>query len=231
MGSLDMKHESSPFMSNNPLDPEEFRRQGYMVVDFLADYYKNIQKYPVRSQVEPGYLRKLVPESAPYGPESMETILKDVQNDIIPGLTHWQSPNYYAYFPSSGSIAGLLGETLAAGFNVVGFNWISSPASTELESIVMDWLANMLNLPKCFTFSGEGGGVMMGTTCEAILTTITASRDRLLDRIGRENINKLVVYGSDQTHCSFFKSAKIAGISPTNFRKVKTSRTDRKSVV
>uniref|UniRef100_A0AAU7BAW5 Tyrosine decarboxylase 2 n=1 Tax=Lophophora williamsii TaxID=130138 RepID=A0AAU7BAW5_LOPWI len=223
MGSLDIKQESSPLMTN-PLDSEEFRRQGYMVIDFLAEYYKNIQKFPVRSQVEPGYLRKRLPESAPYEPESIERILKDVHDDIVPGLTHWQSPNYYAYFPSSGSTAGLLGETLAAGFNVVGFNWISSPASTELESIVMDWLAEMLNLPKSFTFSGDGGGVMMGTTCEAILTTITAARDRILDRIGREHINKLVVYGSDQTHCSFFKSAKIAGILPNNFRQVKTSR-------
>ena len=224
MGSLDINQKSTPLMTQNPLDPEEFRKQGYMVIDFLAEYYKSLEKYPVRSQVEPGYLRKRLPESAPYNPESMETILKDVQNDIVPGITHWQSPNYYAYFPSSGSTAGLLGETLAAGFNVVGFNWISSPASTELESIVMDWLANMLSLPKSFTFSGGGGGVMMGTTCEAILTTITAARDTLLHKIGRKNITKLVVYGSDQTHCSFFKSAKIAGISPTNFRTIKTSK-------
>ncbi|XP_021858621.1 tyrosine decarboxylase-like [Spinacia oleracea] len=228
MGSLDIKslESSTPMMNmnNNPLDPEEFRKQGYMVIDFLAEYYKSIEKYPVRSQVEAGYLRKKLPVSAPNDPVSMETILADIQTDIVPGLTHWQSPNYFAYFPSSGSTAGLLGETLASGFNVVGFNWISSPASTELESIVMDWLAEMLSLPKSFTFSGGGGGVMMGTTCEAILTTITAARDGLLDKIGRHNINKLVVYGSDQTHCSFFKSAKIAGISPANFRTIKTTK-------
>ncbi|CAO2833075.1 unnamed protein product [Amaranthus hypochondriacus] len=230
MGSLDIKQESSPYTMTNPLDPEEFRKQGYMVIDFLAEYYKSLEKYPVRSQVEPGYLRKRLPESAPHKPESMDTILKDIQTDIVPGLTHWQSPNYYAYFPSSGSTAGLLGETLASGFNVVGFNWISSPAATELETIVMDWLAKMLNLPTSFTFSGNGGGVMMGTTCEAILTTITAARDTFVNKYGPDTISKLVVYGSDQTHCSFFKSAKIAGISPSNFRPIKTTRSNSYSL-
>ncbi|XP_074284953.1 tyrosine decarboxylase-like [Silene latifolia] len=223
MGSLDINNLESSQLLKNPLDPEEFRKQGYMVIDFLTEYFKTVQKYPVRSQMEPGYLKKLIPTSAPYDPESMETILKDVQNDIVPGITHWQSPNYFAYYPSSGSTAGLLGETLAAGFNVVGFNWISSPAATELETIVMEWLAKMLSLPTCFTKQGNGGGVMMGTTCEALLTTIAAARDRVLDKVGADNINKLVVYGSDQTHCSLFKSAKIAGISPKNFRAVTTS--------
>nr|WMX25289.1 aromatic amino acid decarboxylase TyDC2 [Lophophora williamsii] len=223
--SDDIKHEPST-LTFNPLDPEEFRRQGYKVIDFLTEYYKSIEKYPVRSQVEPGYLQKRLPKLAPDDPESIETILKDIHNHIIPGISHWQSPNHYAYYPCSTSIAGVLGETLAAGISVVGFNWISSPAATELESIVMDWLANMLNLPKSFTFSeGQGGGgVMMGTTCEALIAIITTARDRVLNQIGCDNINKLVIYGSDQTHSSCFKSAKIAGISPNNFRSVKTTR-------
>ncbi|GMH27704.1 hypothetical protein Nepgr_029547 [Nepenthes gracilis] len=226
MDGLESKHHlnGSMFTKNPLLDPEEFRRQGYMVIDFLADYYRNVEKYPVRSQVKPGYLRERLPESAPSDPEPIETILEDVQNEIIPGLTHWQSPNHFAYFPSSASIAGILGETLAAGFDVVGFNWMSSPAATELETIVMDWLAQMLSLPKSFMFAGNGGGVLLGTTCEAILTTIVAARDRVLHRIGRESIHKLVVYGSDQTHCSFHKSAKIAGIHPNNIRKIKTTK-------
>ncbi|XP_062113038.1 tyrosine decarboxylase-like [Humulus lupulus] len=209
--------------SNNPLDPEEFRRQGHMVIDFIADYYKNIEKYPVLSQVEPGYLKKRLPTSAPLYPESIETILGDVQDHIVPGITHWQSPNYFAYFPSSGSIAGFLGEMLATGFNVVGFNWMSSPAATELESIVMDWLGQMLRLPKSFLFSGNGGGVLQGTTCEAILCTLVAARDRTLKVIGNDNIGKLVVYCSDQTHCAFKKAAQIAGIHPNNFRVIPTT--------
>nr|ACO90256.1 tyrosine/dopa decarboxylase-like protein [Eschscholzia californica] len=224
MGSLntDLLENNSAFGSLNPLDPEEFRKQGHMIIDFLADYYRDIEKYPVRSQVEPGYLSKRLPDSAPYNPESIESIMEDVKNEIIPGLTHWQSPNYFAYFPSSGSVAGFLGEMLSTGFNVVGFNWMSSPAATELESIVMDWLGKMLKLPSSFLFSGNGGGVLQGTTCEAILCTLTAARDRMLNKIGRENIGKLVVYGSDQTHCALQKAAQIAGINPKNFRAVKT---------
>ncbi|XP_058098751.1 tyrosine decarboxylase-like [Magnolia sinica] len=225
MGSLHTDVlQNNPVDLLNPLDPEEFRKQGHMIIDFLADYYRDIEKYPVRSQVEPGYLHKRLPDSAPYNPEPIESIMQDIQNDIIPGITHWQSPNYFAYFPSSGSTAGFLGEMLSTGFNVVGFNWMSSPAATELESIVMDWLGKMLKLPNSFMFSGNGGGVLQGTTCEAILCTMTAARDRMLKKIGRENIGRLVVYGSDQTHCALQKAGQIAGIHPANFRPVKTSK-------
>lgn len=122
----------------NSLDLEEFGKQGYMIIDFFIDYYKNIENYPVLSKVEPGYLTKILPSSPPFQSESIESILEDVQQHIIHGITHWMSPNYYAYFPSSGSIAGFVGEMLCNGFNVVGFNWLSSPAATELETIVMN---------------------------------------------------------------------------------------------
>ncbi|GMY38020.1 tyrosine decarboxylase 1-like [Fagus crenata] len=190
-------HTSS--YNNNPLDPEEFRRQGHMIIDFLADYYQAIEKYPVLSQVEP---------------EPIESILQDVQEHIVPGITHWQSPNFFAYFPSSGSIAGFLGEMLSTGFNVVGFNW----------TIVMDWLGEMLELPKSFLFSGNGGGVLQWTTCEAVLCTLVAARDQMLSRIGRENLVKLVVYVSDQTHSALQKAAQIAGIHPKNIKAIKTSK-------
>nr|Q0ZQX0.1 RecName: Full=Phenylacetaldehyde synthase; Short=PhPAAS [Petunia x hybrida]ABB72475.1 phenylacetaldehyde synthase [Petunia x hybrida] len=206
------------------LDPEEFRRNGHMMVDFLADYFHNIEKYPVRSQVEPGYLERLLPDSAPIQPEPIEKILKDVRSDIFPGLTHWQSPNFFAYFPCSSSTAGILGEMLSAGLNVVGFSWIASPAATELESIVMDWLGKLINLPKTYLFSGGGGGVMQGTTCEVMLCTIVAARDKMLEKFGRENIDKLVVYASDQTHFSFQKAVKISGIKPENFRAIPTTK-------
>jgi tyrosine decarboxylase len=152
----------------NPLDLEEFKRQGYMMIDFLTDYYKNIENYPVLSTVEPDYLTKRLSSSAPFQPESIESILEDVQQQIIPGITHWMNPTFYAYFPCNGSTAGFIGEMLSTGFNVVGFNWLSSPAATELETIVMDWLGKMLNLPKSFIFSScdKGGG-----GCEAILCT------------------------------------------------------------
>ncbi|KAF9608166.1 hypothetical protein IFM89_007552 [Coptis chinensis] len=211
---------------SNLLDPEEFKRQGHMIIDFLADYYKNIHKYPVRSQVKPGYLKNRLPESAPNDAEPIESILKDIQNDIIPGLTHWQSPRYFAYFPFSTSIAGFLGEMLSAGLCVNAFSWITSPAATELESIVMNWLGKMLSLPESFLFSGNGGGVLQGTASEAILCTIIAARDRMLNKIGRANICKLVVYGSDQTHSCVQKGAHIAGIHPKNFRAIATSKSN-----
>ncbi|KAL1325577.1 hypothetical protein AAHE18_13G170200 [Arachis hypogaea] len=216
---------------NNPLDPEEFKRQGYMIVDFLADYYHNIENYSVLSQVDPGYLQKNLPSYAPFGSESIEIILQDIKRHIIPGITHWQSPNFFAFFPSSGSTAGFMGEMLSTGLNTVGFNWLSSPAATELETMVMDWLGQELRLPKEFLFTGHGGGVMLGTTCEAILATLVAARDRMLNLIGRDNIGKLVVYGSDQTHCAVQKAAHIAGFDPNNFRAIKTSRSSSFSLL
>uniref|UniRef100_A0A7N2LQ30 Tyrosine decarboxylase n=2 Tax=Quercus lobata TaxID=97700 RepID=A0A7N2LQ30_QUELO len=195
-----------------------------MIIDFLADYYRDVEKYPVLSQVKPGYLQKCLPESTPHNPEPIETILEDVKKHIVPGLTHWQSPNFFAYFQCTSSIAGFLGEMLSTGFNVVGFSWIASPAATELETIVVDWLGEMLELPKSFLFSGKGGGVLQGTTCEAVLCTIVAARDQMLSQIGKENLIKLVVYASDQTHSAIQKAAKIAGIHPMNFRAIKTSK-------
>nr|KJB82335.1 hypothetical protein B456_013G190100 [Gossypium raimondii] len=180
-----------------PLDPVTFSNES-KVIDFIADYYENVEKYPVQSTVEPD-------------------ILEDVSNCIIPGLTHWQSPNFFAYFHANASTAGFLGEMLCSGFNVVGFNWISSPAATELESIVLDWMGKMLKL-SYFLFSGTGGGVLHGSTCEA------ATRDKALKELGGwENITKRVVYASDQTHFTFQKTAKLAGIPPSNFRLIETS--------
>ncbi|KAK8276633.1 hypothetical protein V6Z12_D10G213200 [Gossypium hirsutum] len=205
MGSLYPHYEEENYSSNtaNLLNPEEFRRQGHMIIDFIADYYQNMEKYPVLSQVQPDYLAQLLPKSAPNIPEPIETILHNIQQYIIPGITHWQSPNYFAYFPSSGSIAGFLGEVLSTSFNVVGFNWISSPAATELEFVTMDWLGQMLGLPQSFLFSGTGG---------------VAARDQMLAKVGRENMGKLVIYGSDQTH------SKVAGLECKNFRAIKTMR-------
>lgn len=176
----------------NPLDLEEFERQGYMMIDFLTAYYKNIENYHVLRKLEPGYLAKNLSSSPQFQPESIESILEDVQQNIIPGITYWMSPNYYAYFPSSGSTTGFVGEMLSNGFNVVGFNLLSSPTATELETIVMNWLEKMLNLPKCFIFSSNfergGGGVLLCTTCEAILCTLVAAREEKLSQNWKKNI-------------------------------------------
>ncbi|KAJ8646638.1 hypothetical protein MRB53_008386 [Persea americana] len=208
-----------------PLQPDDFLTQTHEVLDFIADYYRNIENYPVLGQVKPGYLRESIPDSAPYSSETIEAILQDISNDIIPGLTHWQSPNFFAYYQANASTPGFLGEMLCTGFNVVGFSWIASPAATELESIVMDWMGKMLKLPSAFLFSGneDGGGVMHGSTCEAAVCTMAVARDRVLKKIGWDNISKLVVYASDQTHSTFRKVSRIIGIKPSNFRQLPTS--------
>lgn len=218
-----LKPQPSRIGEFNPLHPEEFREKAHQMVDFIADYYKNIENYPVLSQVQPGYLRARLPTTAPTHPESFDTILRDVQNDIIPGITHWLSPNFFAFFPATVSSAAFVGDMLCNCFNTVGFNWLASPAATELEMIVMDWLAEMLKLPKSFTFSGTGGGVIQATTSEAILCTVIAAKDRTLETQGVAQIGKLVVYGSDQTHSTYTKACKLAGIFPCNIRSIPTA--------
>ncbi|KAJ4950717.1 hypothetical protein NE237_027549 [Protea cynaroides] len=208
----------------NPLDLESFIKESHMVLDLIANYYKDVEKYPVQSKVDPGFLWKHSPTVAPYLSEPLEEILDDVHNIIIPGLTHWQSPNFFAYFQANASTAGFLGEMLCTGLNVVGFNWITSPAATELERIVMDWMGKLLKLPRSFLFSGKGGDVLHGSSCESIVCTLAAARDKVLKEMGGHmNITKLVVYGSDQTHSCLQKAAKLVGIPPSNFRPITTS--------
>ncbi|KAB2601508.1 tyrosine decarboxylase 1-like [Pyrus ussuriensis x Pyrus communis] len=204
MGSLNIdnppENNSAHHMTKNPLELVEFRRQGHMMIDFIADHYQNIQKHPVLSQVQPGYLRK-------------QAILQDVQDHIVPGITHWQNPNHLAYFPATISTAGFLGEMLTTGFNVVGFNWMASPTATELETIVMDWLGDILKLPKSFLFSDNGGGVLHGSTHESVVCTMVAARDQILSQIGKENIGNALQ-----------KVSQIDGIHSKNFRAIETTR-------
>lgn len=168
-----------------------------------------------------------MPKSAPLQPEPIETILQDVQNHIIPGITHWQSPGFFSFFQSNGSTGNFLGEMLLTGFNTVRFNWLASPAATELEMVVMEWLLKLLQLPKSFSFSSIGGSVIHGSTCESFVCTLIAAREKKLNQIGaNENttLGKLVVYCSDQTHFSLQKACKVVGISPNNVRSIQTKR-------
>ncbi|ONK70101.1 uncharacterized protein A4U43_C05F30270 [Asparagus officinalis] len=206
------------------MDAEQLRENAHKMVDFIADYYKSLESYPVLSQVQPGYLRELLPDSAPDRPESLQDVLDDIRQKIIPGITHWQSPNYYAYYPSNSSTAGFLGEMLSAAFNIVGFSWVSCPAATELEVIVLDWLAKMLKLPDQFLSSGQGGGVIQGTASESVLVVLLAARDKILRKSGKRSLEKLVVYASDQTHSCMQKACQIAGIYTENLRLLKADQ-------
>ncbi|CAL4961181.1 unnamed protein product [Urochloa decumbens] len=208
------------------LDPGEFRRQGHQIIDFMAGYYAHIEDYSVSPKVTPGFLRSRLPAAAPSQPEpdALAAALSDVRDLILPGITHWQSPRHFAHFPASSSAVGALGEALAAGLNVVPFTWTASPAATELEMVVVDWLGKALHLPETFLFAGGGGGTFLGTSCEAILCTLVAARDRKLAEVGESRIGDLVVYCSDQTHFAFHKAAHIAGIRKANCRVVPTRR-------
>ncbi|CAD6239104.1 unnamed protein product [Miscanthus lutarioriparius] len=208
-----------------PLDPHAIAGDSQAILEFLAEYYRDVDKYPVRAaDLEPGRVRKLLPEAAPEHGEPMEHILEDVRRDILPGLTHWQSPRFFAFFPMNASSAGLAGEMLSVGLNVVPFVWAASPAAAELESVVVDWMARLFSLPRRFLFSGGGGGVLQGSTCEAVVCTLAAARDRALGRLGgHEAIARLVVYASDQTHATFQKGAQLVGIPSSNFRVIRTS--------
>jgi aromatic-L-amino-acid/L-tryptophan decarboxylase len=210
------------------LDAEEFRRQGHQVVDLIADYYARMGDYPVHPDVTPGFLRKQLPADAPLRPQpdAFAAALRDVRRLILPGMTHWQSPRHFAHFPASSSTVGALGEALTAGINAVPFTWAASPAATELEMVVVDWLGKALHLPESLLFCGGGGGTLLGTSCEAILCALVAARDRKLAEVGSRRIGDLVVYCSDQTHFAFRKAAHVAGIHRDNFRTIATCRGD-----
>ena len=129
------------------MTPEEFRRHGRQVVDWIADYYENIESMPVLSRSKPGQTRAALPGHPPAGGEAFESILTDVADLILPGVTHWQSPNFFAFFPANTSGPAILGELLSAGLGVQGMLWATSPACTELETHLLDWLVEMLGLP------------------------------------------------------------------------------------
>ncbi|KAK1605692.1 hypothetical protein QYE76_029365 [Lolium multiflorum] len=212
----------------NFLDGEEFRRQGHQVIEFIAEYYGSIGDYPVNPRVTPGFLRNRLPADPPSRPEpdAFSSALEDIRDIILPGMTHWQSPRHLAHFPASSSTVGALGEALAAGINVVPFTWAASPAATELEMVVVDWLGKALHLPESLLFAGGGGGTLLGTSCEAILCAVVAARDQKLAEVGGKRIGDLVVYCSDQTHFAFRKAARIAGIQREHCREIATCHDD-----
>lgn len=212
------------------MDGQEFREAAKASIDHIVDYYETITTQPsVVSRVEPGYLRQLLPASAPEDGEAWATIRRDIDAQIVPGLTHWQSPNFLAFFPCPASYPSLLGELYSAAFTGACFNWICSPAVTELETIVLDWLAQLLALPPTYLSTGptRGGGVIQSTASEAVLTMMVAARDKYLhetlpdplslpedefDDLLMRKRSRLVALGSAACHSSTKKAAKILGV-------------------
>ena len=208
----------------------------------IEKYYSTVADRPVLPSIQPGYLPKLLPERAPETGENWDDIQKDIERTIMPGLTHWQHPKFMAYFCASSTYPGMLGELWSAALTAPAFNWICSPAITELETVVMDWTAKILALPEVFLSSGKGGGVIQGSASEAIVTCMVAARERFVRRqIAREGLTdeeeiedrscelrgKLVALASDQAHSSSQKAATIAG---TRFRSIPTQHKDAYSL-
>mgnify|MGYP004702075597 CR=1 FL=1 len=207
-------------MKNYHLTADQFREQGKRIIDWIADYYENIEKYPVLAQVKPGEIRASLPQNPPQKGESFDDILVDLNEKILRGITHWQSPNFFAYFPSNTSFPSIMGDMVSSGLGVQGMIWATSPAATELETHVIDWLAGMMDLPDKFRSSSTGGGVIQDTASTSALTAIIAARERAtkFESNTKGVKQKLVAYVSSQTHSSLEKAIKMAGIGSQNLR-------------
>lgn len=202
------------------MTPAEFRRHGRAVIDWIADYMERVESFPVLAQVAPGEIRAALPPSAPQQGEPFETILADMERVVLPGITHWQSPNFFAFFPSNNSGPSILGELLSAGLGVQGMLWATSPACTEVETHMLDWLVEMCDLPHQFLSTASGGGVIQESASSAALCAMVAARERTTNFASNQHgcNGKLVVYTSTQTHSSIEKAAMIAGIGRDNLR-------------
>ena len=202
------------------MTPEEFRRHGYAVVDWIADYHRRIESFPVLSQAQPGQIRASLPRHAPATGEAFEAILGDLEKLILPGITHWQSPNFFAFFPCNASGPGILGDLMSSGLGVQGMLWATSPACTELETHVLDWLVEMLDLPSKFLSTSTGGGVIQDTASSSSLCALLAARERATNFASNQRgcDGKLVAYTSSQAHSSIEKAVQIAGLGRANLR-------------
>jgi aromatic-L-amino-acid decarboxylase len=202
------------------MSPEEFRRQGHAAVDWIADYYSRIESFPVLSRVKPGEVRSQLPPQAPQNGEPFDKVLSDLDRIILPGITHWQSPNFFAYFCANASGPGILGDLLSSGLGVQGMLWSTSPACTELETHVLDWLVPMLGLPEKFLSTSTGGGVIQDTASSASLCALLAARERATQFLSNKKgcDGQPVAYASTQTHSSIEKDVKIAGLGSENLR-------------
>jgi aromatic-L-amino-acid decarboxylase len=202
------------------MTPQQFRRHGHAMIDWIADYYETIENLPILSQVKPGDIRRKLPASAPSEPEDFTSILADINKVILPGVTHWQSPNFFAYFPANASGPAILGDLLSSALGVQGMLWATSPACTELETHVLDWLVPMLGLPKKFLSTTAGGGVIQDTASSSSLCAMLAARERATNyRSNRHGCDGcLVAYTSNQAHSSIEKAAMVVGIGVENLR-------------
>lgn len=203
------------------MDSTEFRQRGKEMVDYIANYLDTIEERRVTPAIEPGYLRGLMPSEAPQKPEQWDDIMKDVEDKIMPGVTHWQHPRFHAYFPSGNSYPSILGDMLSDGLGCIGFSWAASPACTELETIVLDWLGKMVGLPEqflSFSENSKGGGVIQGSASECVLVSLLAARAHTIRQLKKQHpfveegvlLSKMMAYCSKEAHSCVEKAAMMA---------------------
>ncbi len=195
----------------DPLDLEEFRRNGHALVDWVADYLAGLASRPVIEPVAPGEVRAKLGERAPEHPEPFDEVLADLDRVVVPGLAHWQHPGWFAFFPAQTSPPAVLGELAAAGIGVQGMLWSTSPAATEIESHVLDWLVDLMGVPQSWKSTGPGGGVLQAGASTATHTAMVVAREQCRQRTGAP-AEKMVAYTSNQAHSSLQKGATMAGL-------------------
>jgi aromatic-L-amino-acid/L-tryptophan decarboxylase len=197
------------------MTPEQFRQHGHEVVDWIADYWARVGSLPVRSTVAPGDVRAALPAAPPEQGEPFADVMADLDRVVVPGLTHWQHPGFFGYFPANTSGPSVLGDLVSAGLGIQGMSWVTSPAATELEQHVLDWFAELLGLPESFRSTGTGGGVIQDSSSGANLVALLAALHRASGgstvRRGVEP-DRATVYVSAETHSSMEKAVRIAGL-------------------
>src|SRR5665811_150307 len=200
------------------MTPDEFRKHAHDLVEWMADYMENVESRPVKSSVKPGEIFDKIPDKPPLQPESFESLMKDFNEIIMPGITHWQNPNFFAYFPANTSPASILAEMLTATLGAQCMIWETSPAAAELEEKMMNWLRDMIGLPAGFE------GVIQDSASTATLAAILTAREKATgfssNTEGIEKAGILKVYCSNQTHSSVEKAVKISGIGRSNMVKI-----------
>ncbi|TAM86560.1 MAG: aminotransferase class V-fold PLP-dependent enzyme [Jatrophihabitans sp.] len=205
------------------MTPEEFRRYGREVVDWIADYYERVESLPVLSRSRPGDTRMALPAHPPETAEPFEDLMRDLDRVIVPGLTHWQHPSFFGFFPANASGPAILGDLLASGLGVQGMLWTTSPAATELETHVLDWFCELLDLPGRFASSGPGGGVIQHSASDAALVAVLAALHRVSGGATEHAgvaAGRYAVYTSGQTHSSVEKACRVAGLGSDALRKI-----------
>ncbi len=202
------------------MDPESFRREAHRVADWIADYFAHPERYPVLSQVRPGDIGRALPAAAPEAGESFDAIFADFEHVIVPGITHWNHPGFFAYFAITGSAPGVLAEFLSAALNAQGMLWRTSPSVTELEEVALGWLRRLMGLPEAFE------GVIYDTASISSLHALAAAREAAVARVrtagmsGRPDLPRYRIYGSDQAHSSIDKAVILLGLGHESLRKI-----------